>query len=87
MTTAQSNRYVVWFTTPTCQPCKRMTPAMDKVQQRGVVVEKLNVHDFPEEAKRYDVSSVPTLVLVNDGTEVKRATKALTYLELIDFLS
>lgn len=78
---------ILWFTSPTCQPCKRMTPAMEKLVSEGVEVEKIDVYDFPEETNRYGVYSVPTLILKKDDKEIKRQVGALTELGLREFIA
>lgn len=77
---------ILWFTTKTCGPCKRMAPAIAKLTETdGVQVEKIDAHDFPEESANYGISSVPTLVLIKDGEEVDRRVGALTLQELRAF--
>jgi thioredoxin 1 len=77
---------ILWFTTKTCAPCKRMAPAMEKLVEEGVTVDKIDAHDFPEEAIMYGISSVPTLVLLEDGNEKARHIGALNLQELRVFV-
>lgn len=77
---------ILWFTTKTCGPCKRMAPAIAKlVETDGVTVDKIDAHENPEEVANFGVSSVPTLVLIEDGRERDRRVGALTLQELRAF--
>jgi thioredoxin-like negative regulator of GroEL len=63
-----------------------MAPAIAKLTETdGVEVKKIDAHDFPEEAADFGISSVPTLVLIEDGREKDRHVGALTLQELRAF--
>jgi thioredoxin 1 len=66
---------VVDFWAEWCGPCKMITPILEEiaVEQAGKVrVAKLNVDDNPDAARRYEVMSIPTLIVFRDGQPVKR---------------
>ena len=58
-----------------CGPCKMMAPVLDEVAQevsdRGAIY-KVDVDQSPSLAARFEVMSVPTLVLFENGTPTKR---------------
>ena len=64
---------VVDFWAPWCGPCRVMEPILDELAgERGdIEFVKLNVDDNFKTAARYDILSIPTL-LVFAGGEVKR---------------
>ena len=52
-----------------------ITPILEEiaVEQAGKVrIAKLNVDDNPDIARRFDVMSIPTLIVFRDGQPVKR---------------
>lgn len=54
-----------------CGPCRMISPVIDELEEElagNVKVVKVNVDDEPEIASRFNVMSIPTLVLVKDGT-------------------
>lgn len=62
-----------------CGPCKMIAPTLEEIatEQRGkLAIAKLNVDDNPDTARRYDVMSIPTLLVFKDGEQVKRIVGA-----------
>jgi thioredoxin 1 len=62
-----------------CGPCKMIAPTLAEIaaEQRGkLVIGKLNVDDNPDTARRFDVMSIPTLLVFKDGQQVKRLVGA-----------
>jgi thioredoxin 1 len=64
---------LVDFYTDMCQPCKNMAPILDKMNEEleDVEIVKFDAYEgnIPE---KYQITSVPTLILFNDGKEVAR---------------
>jgi thioredoxin 1 len=54
-----------------CGPCKMIAPELERVESNVKVV-KVDVDEFEDLAREYGVMSIPTLVLFNEGKEVKR---------------
>ena len=72
---AGSGRVLVDFWADWCGPCKMLGPIIDNlaVEFEGrVKVAKVNVDSEKELARRFKVMSIPTVVIFNDGVEVKR---------------
>jgi thioredoxin 1 len=62
-----------------CGPCKMIAPILAEVateQQGKVKIVKVNVDDNPGLARRFDVMSIPTLILFKDGEPAKRLVGA-----------
>ena len=61
-----------------CGPCRMVAPIVHEIAEENdnVVVAKINVDDEPELAQKFGVMSIPTLVVMKNGEEVKRATGA-----------
>jgi thioredoxin 2 len=65
---------------PWCGPCRMVGPIVDElaVELAGKVrVAKLNVDDNPATAARFEVRSIPTLLVMVNGREVDRIVGAL----------
>jgi thioredoxin 1 len=54
------------FWAPWCKPCKALEPVLEALSER-IPVERVNADDDPDTAARYDVLSLPTVVLLVDG--------------------
>lgn len=54
-----------------CGPCKMIAPELERVES-SVKVVKVDVDEFEELSRTYGVMSIPTLILFENGKEVKR---------------
>lgn len=66
---------LVDFWAPSCAPCKKLGPVVDDIGRRyadRMAVGTLNIDEHPRAAERYDVLSLPTLILFKGGAPVAR---------------
>jgi len=61
----------LYFSAKWCQPCKTLSPIMNEVSSH-IEVEKIDVDLDYEKAQKYGVRNIPTVLLVDGVTEVKR---------------
>jgi thioredoxin 1 len=67
---------VVDFWAEWCQPCKMLTPVLDKVAEKfqgQLKVVKCNVDENQELAMKYGVMSIPNLIFFKDGQVINQA--------------
>jgi thioredoxin 1 len=67
---------VVDFWAEWCQPCKMLSPVLDKVAQKftgQLKVVKCNVDENQDIAMKYGVMSIPNLIFFKDGQVVNQA--------------
>jgi len=62
------------FSAAWCGPCRALAPMMEgiKAEYSDVVFETIDVDVDHEQASKYAIRSVPTVVFVKDGVEVER---------------
>ena len=73
-----------------CGPCKMLAPILEEIasEQDGVLrIAKVDVDQAPDLARRFEVMSIPTLIVFNDGTPAKRLVGAKGKRQLLDELS
>ena len=66
------------FWAPWCGPCRMVSPIVDEIaaENPDKKVGKVNVDEEPELASKFDVMSIPTLLVFEDGELVYRAVGA-----------
>lgn len=71
-----------------CGPCKMLSPVVDKIAESadGFKVAKVNVDDEAGLAMRYQVVSIPTLIVFKDGKEAKRNVGVITEEEILSLI-
>lgn len=74
----KEGRVLVDFYADWCGPCRMMAPILEAVcsEREDLKVAKVNVDESAELAARFGVMSIPTLVLLDSGDEVKRIVGA-----------
>ncbi|MDR0373582.1 MAG: thioredoxin [Nitrososphaerota archaeon] len=74
--TIQSNRTVlVDFWANWCGPCRALGPIIEELagEYSGkVLVGKLDVDESPQTAEKFQVFSIPTMIIFKDGQEAER---------------
>ena len=70
-----------------CGPCKMIAPVLEEIASahgETLQIAKLNVDDNPNIARRFDVMSIPTLLVFKDGEVQKRLVGAKGKAQLLE---
>ncbi len=81
---------VVDFWAEWCGPCKMIAPVLEDIataHPAQLQVGKLNVDDNPNVARRFEVLSIPTLLVFVDGEVKKRLVGAKGKAQLLEELA
>ena len=80
--------HVLYFTADWCSPCKKVKPIVEEMNRESITKFQLvDVDSEMELVKRFEIRSVPTFILIEDGKEIKRTTGAQTRGQLEEFIN
>ena len=68
------------FWAPWCGPCRMLSPIVDalSLEMKGLKFGKVNVDEQPELSEKFEVASIPTLLLFKDGKVIANRVGATT---------
>jgi len=90
-------KQIFYFTAEWCGPCRSLGPVMEKASETilnenkgnwaSIPIEKINIDYETDRTKAANVMSVPTVVLAENGQEVRRFVGAKSYQEVMQFIN
>ena len=71
-----------------CGPCQGIAPTVEEIarEKPDIRVRKVNVDEEPALAAKFQITSIPTLILLRGGQVIGRVTGALPKEEILAFL-
>ena len=71
-----------------CNPCRMLSPVVDEIAEEtpSIKVGKVNVDEQPELAQKFDVMSIPMLVVFKDGKAVNNSVGVQPNGNILDML-
>ncbi|QJC29543.1 thioredoxin [Enterobacteriaceae endosymbiont of Plateumaris pusilla] len=72
-----------------CNPCKMFSLVLKDIfnsYRKKLFFAKLNIDEYPNIAQKYDIRSIPTIILFNNGIIVDKTTGSINKIQLIKFL-
>lgn len=73
-----------------CGPCRMIAPILDEIatnHQGKLKVVKLNIDENPQTPQKFNIRSIPTLLLFNNGSVAAQQVGAVSKAQLESFLS
>ncbi len=80
---------VVDFWADWCGPCKMMAPAYAKAAEdlkTTAIVAKLNTETAQQSAARFQIRSIPTMIIFKNGKEVARQSGAMSKEQIVKWV-
>ena len=81
---------IVDFWAPWCEPCKQLTPIIEKIikEKNGkVVLAKMNIDESPEVAQQLKIQSIPAVMAFNDGQPIDGFIGVQSEKSIIEFVN
>ena len=71
-----------------CGPCRMVSPIVDEIaaERSDIRVGKINVDEQPELAAQFGVMSIPTLVVMKNGSIANQAVGARSKMQILAML-
>lgn len=78
-----SKKVLVDFYATWCGPCKMLGLVLEKLNEKNIIpILKVDTDESEKLANKYNIFSVPTLIIFENGKEIKRQTGYMSYEEL-----
>ena len=76
------------FWAPWCGPCRMVGPIIDEIaeERKDIKVGKINIDEEVELASRFQVISIPTLVVMKEGKIISQTLGARPKEDILDLL-
>ena len=75
-----------YFSATWCGPCQTFKPVMNEISNEGYSVQFIDIDQSTAIAEQYNVRSVPTVVIEENGSEVDRFVGAIPKQSVLDRL-
>ena len=72
-----------YFSATWCGPCKVFKPVMNEIAGEGYHVEFIDIDNLSDLASKYNVRSVPTVVIEEGGVEVDRIVGSVSKQQML----
>ena len=71
-----------------CAPCRMVVPIVEEIadERRDIKVGKINVDEEPELANKFNIMSIPTLVVMKNGKIVQQVSGARPKKAILEML-
>lgn len=75
--------YATW-----CGPCRMVSPILDEISQEreDIKICKINIDEEPALASQYDVMSIPTFLVFQNGEKTNQALGAMPKNRILELL-
>ena len=78
---------IKYFSATWCGPCQTFKPVMNEIASEGYSVQFIDIDQSPNTATQYNVMSVPTVIIEENGVEVDRFVGSMPKQMILEKLS
>lgn len=87
---ASNKTVIIDFYADWCGPCKMMSPIIDKIAEElgeNVKVGKINTDENMDLAEKYEIMSIPTIMIFKNGEVIKKFLGVTDKREIIEAIN
>ena len=77
---------VLKFYADWCGPCKMLSKTLENLKDNDIPIKEIDIDEQTDLAVQYNVRSVPTMVLLENGSEIKRVVGSMSLDKVKEFL-
>jgi thioredoxin 1 len=78
---------ILYFTAEWCNPCQRTRPVAEELNNEGLInFTFVDADSENEMIQKFEIKSIPTYILIKDGSEIKRMNGAKTREQFLAFI-
>lgn len=79
---------ILYFSAGWCSACKGVTPIIEQlVSTKSIPVNQINIDYDVSSVEEYKIKSVPTIIILENGKEIKRYTGSITSNQLQNLIN
>ena len=78
---------VLKFSASWCGPCQALSMTLKGLEDNAIPIREVDIDDNLDLAAEYNVRSVPTMVMLENGSEIKRVMGSLPVAKVKEFLN
>jgi len=81
-------KVLIDFNAEWCGPCRMLKPVLEKMalEKDNIKFVSINVDNNENLARKYNVFSIPCLVVIKDGEEINRSVGLISREELVELI-
>ncbi|QJC34534.1 thioredoxin [Enterobacteriaceae endosymbiont of Donacia crassipes] len=85
----KTNLVLVDFWAEWCNPCKIFSKVLEEVslEYKNIIFTKLNIENYKVITEKYNIRSVPTILLFKNGNIIDKIIGSITKIQLKNFLN
>jgi thioredoxin-like negative regulator of GroEL len=81
-------KQVLYFSAGWCSACKGVTPIIEQlVSTKSIPVNKIDTDYDVSYVEEYKIKSIPTIIVLENGNEIKRYTGPITLAQLQNLIN